>query len=90
MASVKETVEALVLVRDGVKAVKVALKDGKIGLGDLPLVWDLRDKASVAVDGMKLIPSEMADLDATEVKALASLLVDIGQELWSLVSAKAA
>jgi hypothetical protein len=90
MAGIKDTVEALVLFRDAVRAFKGALKDGKLGLSDLPLAWDLRDKAGPAIDGLKNVPAEMGDLDATEVKALASLLVDIGSEAWGLFAAKAA
>ena len=90
MAGIKDTVELVVALRDSVRALRAALKDGKLGLSDLPLAWDLRDKAAAAADGMRNIPAEVSDLDVAEIKVLVSLVVDIGAETWGMVTAAAA
>ncbi len=87
---IKETTELLVFARDALHALKSALKDGRIGLGDLPLVWDLRDKATAAFTGLQGLAAEAADYDSGELKVVLGLVAEVGVEAWGFVAPKAA
>jgi hypothetical protein len=82
---IKDSVELLVLFRDGVKVLKASMTDGKIDWKDIPKVWALKDKATAAVQGLKLVAVEAKDYDAAEVSVLLGLVAEIVGEAWPLL-----
>jgi hypothetical protein len=82
---IKESVELLVLFRDGVKVLKASMTDGKIDWKDIPKVWALKDKATAAVQGLKNVAVEAKDYDTAEVTVLLGLVAEVAAEVWPLL-----
>ncbi len=77
---IKESVELLTFVRDGLKALKLALKDNKLGFNDLIFVWELKDKATAAFTGLQALTSEVSDYDTAELKTVLGLVAEVVAE----------
>lgn len=80
MATVKESVEVLDAVKVLLQDLKKVLADGKIGLGDVGVVFDLLKQLPVlnaGLQGADQIPAEMKDLDAEESALLVAKAMEI-------------
>ena len=68
--SIKETLELLEGLGEVAVAAKKIAKDGKVNADDLKVLMDLAlnaEKLSSAVSGVSEVPSELKDLDESEV-----------------------
>lgn len=74
MAGIKETKEVVKLGIGIGDALKGAMSDGKLGLDDVMYLVPLATLVGPAVDNIKAVPSELADLDAAEA---AELVADV-------------
>ena len=77
---IKETLEALEGVKDLAQDVKDVLADGKIGFGDLGVIFKLMNQFSVlnaAIQGAGLIGAELKDLDPVEAEVLMAKVNEI-------------
>jgi hypothetical protein len=83
MAETKGVKECLELL-EGVKVVGVAVKkvlaDGKVSVGDLPVLVEVLGKFSVLVDsvqGLDQVPAEFKDLSADEANQLLAKVLEL-------------
>lgn len=75
MAGIKESMEVLDAVEVLLKDLKKMLADGKIGLGDIGVVFDLIGQLgtlNAGVQGANQVPAELKDLDPEESAQLAA------------------
>ncbi len=72
----KESLDILVLIRSLAQVIEDAKADGIVDWFDVPKLGRLKELASDALKGSQNIPAELLDLDAEEVKILASALIE--------------
>lgn len=73
MADLKETKELLKGLKEIGVATKKILKDGKLGVDDLPILLPVLQQSAVLVEalaGAKEIPAEIKDLNLAEAQEL--------------------
>jgi len=77
---IKESLEVLEAVKVLLASVKKVLADGKVGLGDIGVVFELLRQLSVlnaGVQGADQVPVELKDLDPAEAEALVAKALEI-------------
>lgn len=87
MEGIKEIQELLLGLKDVAVAVKQVMKDGKVDMGDIPILLGLLTKVSDltnAVAGINQIPAEVKDLTGDEINTL------VQQVLAAVAEVKAA
>lgn len=85
MAGIKETLEAIDLVKKVGDAITAAKADGSIDWKDLTKLGPVLAQMRTAVVDGKLIPEELKDLDETEIGELVNKLSEAVQTLVAAV-----
>lgn len=70
---IKESLEVLAAVEVLLKDLKKVLADGKIGFGDVGVIFDLLGQFQVlnaGLQGADQVPAELKDLDSAEAEVL--------------------
>lgn len=71
---IKETSELVLFATRLANSIDNSLKDGKIGVTDLPNLWEPIRAVKDAFEGIKLVPSELVDLNEAEEAELVALV----------------
>ena len=69
---IKETKEAVLFGFVLASALKESLKDGRVGIGDLPKVFRVLQAAPEALANLSKVPAELSDLTSEEYDELVS------------------
>ncbi len=74
---IKESAELLEFLGAFASQTDAVLADGKVGTTELIGYWTTLTKVKPAIEGLKAVPRELADLDDTERFFLVSVLADV-------------
>lgn len=75
MADIKETKELVVAIGSLVGGIMKALKDGKVDLLDIPILFEILTNIRVGMEGITEVPAELKDLDSKEAAELGQIVL---------------
>ena len=90
MADIKDTKEVINLLAVFAKVIAAANADGKIDVNDLGLLVTVLPSISPAIDGISNVPSEIKDIDESELKeislSVAELVGDLSSDKYEFIT----